>query len=249
MKRTGRSWTLAVAAAVLLPGLCGNLHAAAPRPLNARASDAADPDPASAHAVIYRLHMHHLHTGESIDVAYKRNDEELPGGIAMLNHFLRDHRTDEEADYPVEEFDLLHALMIKLHKPDGLIEIVCGYRSEASNEYLRSLSPETGVAEHSQHVLSKAIDIRVPGVSTDRLRDAALSLEMGGVGYYPRSGFVHVDVGDVRQWSFGVPLRRVSSRRSVGRRGTSRSATARHAAGGRSVKKRNTALIKTKRRR
>ena len=182
-------------------------------------------------------------------MAYRRNDEELPGGIAMLNHFLRDHRTDEEADYPVEEFDLLHALMIKLHKPDGLIEIVCGYRSEASNEYLRSLSPETGVAEHSQHVLSKAIDIRVPGVSTARLRDAALSLDMGGVGYYPRSGFVHVDVGDVRQWSFGVPLRRVSSRRGLARHGRNRNGSARRVSGSRIATSRGIGSSKGKTRR
>ena len=205
--------------------LCGAGASGAARDVTGAAPE---PEPAAReHAHIYRLRMHHLHTGESIDVAYRRNDEELPGGMEMLNHFLRDHRTDEEADYPVEEFDLLHALMEKLHRPNGVIEIVCGYRSEASNEFLRGLSAETGVAEHSQHVLSKAIDIRVPGVSTARLRDAALSLEMGGVGYYPRSGFVHVDVGPVRQWSYGVPERRVRgtrgghARAAVLRRGVS----------------------------
>ena len=189
----------------------------------------AEPEPMlRTHTPLFRLRMHHLHTDETIDVAYRRGDEELPVGMEKLDHFLRDHRTNEEADYPVEEFDLLHALMEKLHRPNGLIEIVCGYRSEASNEYLRSLSAETGVAEHSQHVLSKAIDIRVPGVSTERLRDAALSLDMGGVGYYPRSGFVHVDVGPVRQWQYGTPVMvRVRGRRG-GRRGYVRTAELRH---------------------
>ena len=150
-----------------------------------------------------RLRLFHLHTGESIDVAYKRGGEYLPSGIAMLNHFLRDHRTDAEADYDPHEFDLLHSILSVLHRPNAVIDIVCGYRSPESNEYLRTLSPVTGVAEHSQHILSKAIDIRIPGVSTRRLRDAALSLGLGGVGYYPKSAFVHVDVGPVRQWQYG----------------------------------------------
>ena len=151
----------------------------------------------------FRLRLHHLHTGESIDVAYKRGDEYLSSGVDMLNHFLRDHRTDAAADYDPREFDLLHSLLAKLHKPNAVIDIVCGYRSPESNEYLRTLAPVTGVAEHSQHVLSKAIDIRIPGVSTRKLRDAALSLGLGGVGYYPKSQFVHVDVGPVRQWQYG----------------------------------------------
>ncbi|WP_263385684.1 YcbK family protein [Granulicella arctica] len=151
----------------------------------------------------YRLRMKHLHTGEAIDVAYRRGDLYLDNGTAMLNHFLRDSRTNEDAHYDVKEFDILHLLMAKLHKPQGVIEVLCGYRSPESNEYLRTLAPVTGVAENSQHMLSKAIDIRVPGVSTMHLRDVARALGMGGVGYYPRSQFVHVDVGPVRQWSFG----------------------------------------------
>jgi uncharacterized protein YcbK (DUF882 family) len=84
-----------------------------------------------------------------------------------------------------------------------VIDIVCGYRTPETNESLRRGTAESGVAEHSQHMLAKAIDIRVPGVSTARLRDTALSLQAGGVGYYPVSRFVHVDVGPVRTWSFG----------------------------------------------
>ena len=211
-RRRGLSVALALG---LLCLVVGTGHGLTPASAAAATDVVAEPEPVlHTRAHIYRLRMHHLHTGESIDVAYRRNDDELPGGMDMLDHFLRDHRTNEDADYPVEEFDLLHALMEKLHKPNGVIEIVCGYRSEASNEYLRGLSAETGVAEHSQHVLSRAIDIRVPGVSTAKLRDAALSLEMGGVGYYPRSGFVHVDVGPVRQWQYGSePVLRVRGRR------------------------------------
>lgn len=150
-----------------------------------------------------RLKLHHLHTGESIDVAYKEGGEYSNQGVSMLNHFLRDHRTQDTADYDPREFDLLHALLVKLGKPNATIDIVCGYRTPFSNNFLRTRSADTGVAEHSQHMLSKAIDIRVPGVSTLALRNAALALGMGGVGYYPTSQFVHVDVGPVRQWQFG----------------------------------------------
>ena len=150
-----------------------------------------------------RLRLHHLHTGESIDVAYKKNGEYLQDGIAMLNQFLRDHRTNDVANYDPLEFDLLHSLLVKLGRPNATIDIVCGYRTPWSNNFLRTRSAETGVAEHSQHMLSKAIDIRIPGVSTRAIRDAALSLGMGGVGYYPISKFVHVDVGPVREWQFG----------------------------------------------
>jgi uncharacterized protein YcbK (DUF882 family) len=151
----------------------------------------------------FRLRLHHLHTGEDIDVVYKDGGVYSSAGVAELNHFLRDHRTQDAADYDPREFDLLHALLTKLGKPNATIDIVCGYRTPWSNNFLRTRSAVTGVAEHSQHMLSKAIDIRIPGVSTTRLRDAALSLGMGGVGYYPTSQFVHVDVGPVRQWQFG----------------------------------------------
>jgi len=151
----------------------------------------------------YELKLHHLHTGESIDVVYRIGDTYIPSAMAELNHFLRDHRTDDESHYDPKEFDLLHNVLARLGRSSGVIDIVCGYRTPWSNEFLRTRSEDTGVAEHSQHMLAKAIDIRVPGVTTSRLRDAALSLDAGGVGYYPISQFVHVDVGPVRQWSFG----------------------------------------------
>jgi uncharacterized protein YcbK (DUF882 family) len=100
--------------------------------------------------------------------------------------------------------------MVRLGRPDGVIDIVCGYRTPWSNAYLRHGSASSGVAEHSQHMEAKAIDVRVPGVDTAALRDAALSFAAGGVGYYPVSQFVHVDVGPVRQWAFGVPAHRAS---------------------------------------
>ena len=156
----------------------------------------------------YELKLYHLHTGESLDIVYRIGDTYIPSALEQLNHFLRDHRTEDVSSYDPSEFDLLHNLLTRLKRPNATIDIVCGYRSPQSNEFLRTrggtVDPsETGVAEHSQHMLAKAIDIRVPGVSTRRLDQAALSLHAGGVGYYPTSQFVHVDVGPVRQWSFG----------------------------------------------
>ncbi len=176
----------------------------------ARSEAASTSNLASASSVAsntYELKLHHLHTGETLDVVYRVGDTYLPDAIAELNHFLRDHRTQAEADYDPKEFDVLHNVLAKLHKPHSEIDIVCGYRTPWSNGFLRTRGgtaapSETGVAEHSQHMLSKAIDIKIPGVTTRRLRDAALSLHAGGVGYYPVSQFVHVDVGPVRQWSF-----------------------------------------------
>ena len=151
----------------------------------------------------YSLHLHHLHTGEDLNITYRIGDMYLPGAVAQLNHFLRDHRTQAEADYDPREFDVLHSVLAKLGRVNNVIDIVCGYRTPESNHLLRSRSASTGVAEHSQHMESKAIDIRVPGVQTLALRNAALSLGAGGVGYYPVSQFVHVDVGPVREWQFG----------------------------------------------
>jgi uncharacterized protein YcbK (DUF882 family) len=150
----------------------------------------------------YHLRMHHLHTGEDIDVVYRIGDTYLPAALDQLNYFLRDHRTEDASSYDPKEFDLLHALMTRLGHPNGVIDIVCGYRTPESNNFLRTRSSFTGVAEHSQHMLAKAIDIRVPGVSTVTLRNAALALHAGGVGFYPVSQFVHVDVGPIRTWSF-----------------------------------------------
>ncbi|HTZ89373.1 MAG TPA: DUF882 domain-containing protein [Alloacidobacterium sp.] len=146
----------------------------------------------------YRLRLYHLHTGERIDVVYRIGNHYLPDAVAELDHFLRDHRTGDEKDYDVREFDLLHDLMARLGHPNGEIDIVCGYRTPWSNNWLREHGH--GVALHSQHMEAKAIDIRVPGVPTAEVRDAALAMQRGGVGYYASSDFVHVDVGRVRHW-------------------------------------------------
>jgi uncharacterized protein YcbK (DUF882 family) len=156
----------------------------------------------------YQLKMTNLHTGESLDIVYRIGNTYLPEALEKLNYFLRDHNTQDVSNYDPKEFDVLHAMMARLGKLNGVIEIVCGYRTPETNATLRQNSPQTGVAEHSQHMEGHAIDLRVPGVPTARLRDAALSLQAGGVGYYPVSQFVHVDVGPVREWVFGSRQRR-----------------------------------------
>ena len=160
---------------------------------------AATPAPASLAASPYHLRMFHTHTGERIDIIYRRGDTYLPDAVARLDDFLRDHRTGTVPQYDLRVFDLLTEIERKLGVPGAEIDVICGYRTPWSNTFLREHS--AGVALHSLHMEAEAIDIRIPGVSITRLRDAALALHLGGVGYYPVSQFVHVDVGRVRQWS------------------------------------------------
>ena len=148
----------------------------------------------------YRLRFYHTHTGERLDIVYRRGDIYLPDALAQLDHFLRDHRTGDVHHYNPKVFDLLHDLTEALGDSGGEIDVVCGYRSPWSNEFLRHRSARSGVAERSLHMQAEAIDIRLPGIPTSEVRDAALKLQRGGVGYYRASDFVHVDVGRVRRW-------------------------------------------------
>jgi len=142
--------------------------------------------------------MYHTHTGERLDVVYRRGEAYVDGALDQLNHFLRDHRTGDVHAYDPRVFDVLSDLLRTVAHPNAEIQIICGYRTPWSNNFLRTHT--SGVAEHSLHMQAEAIDIRLPGVSTLALRNAALKLARGGVGYYPSSGFIHVDVGRVRRW-------------------------------------------------
>jgi len=146
----------------------------------------------------YRLRLFHTHTGEKLDVVYRNGDSYVPDGLTALDHFLRDYRNGEVHHYDPRLFDLLYELLDSAGRPGAWINIVCGYRNPQTNSYLRSHGH--GVARHSLHMQAMAIDIRLPGTSTAKLRDLALSLHEGGVGYYPASDFIHVDVGRVRHW-------------------------------------------------
>ncbi len=146
----------------------------------------------------YRLRMYHTHTNERLDVIYRRGNAYVPEGLDRLNRFLRDSRTAEVHPYDPKVFDLLHDLETVVGRPNAELQIVCGYRTPRTNEYLRANTG--GVAKTSRHMRAEAIDIRLPGTATARLRDAALNLKRGGVGYYAASNFIHVDVGPVRRW-------------------------------------------------
>ena len=161
------------------------------------------PHPRSNHlpSLDHHLRLYHTHTGERIDIIYRHGDTFLPEAEQQLDYFLRDHRTGEVKHYDPRVFDILSDLAASLGHPNAEINIICGYRSSWSNEFLRARS--SGVAKNSLHMQAHAIDIRIPGVSTLALRNAALALGRGGVGYYPRSEFVHVDTGRVRTWCYG----------------------------------------------
>ncbi|MES2019807.1 MAG: DUF882 domain-containing protein [Pseudomonadota bacterium] len=160
------------------------------------------PFPAMAVGTEWRLAIRNVHNNETVDALFARNGTFLPEGLAELNHGLRDWRTGEATMMDRRLLALLVQLRDKLElSGSSKINLISGYRSPATNAALRAKGGEhTGVASQSQHMLGKATDIMVPGVTLDRLHGAALALGGGGVGYYPRDGFVHVDTGRVRHW-------------------------------------------------
>mgnify|MGYP005815233913 CR=1 FL=1 len=138
------------------------------------------------------------HTRESLQVTYFEGGSYVPEALHRLNRLLRDHRTGEVASIDPQLFDLLHDLA-RAAGCAPRYEIISGYRTPATNENLRKAS--TGVATRSLHMEGRALDVRLAGCSTARLRDLALGLQRGGVGYYKKSDFVHVDTGRVRSWT------------------------------------------------
>ncbi|MDD2918164.1 DUF882 domain-containing protein [Rhodoferax sp.] len=146
------------------------------------------------------LVLDHTHTHERIALVYANGEQYLPQAMGTLNHFLRDHYSGEVGQIDPQLFDLLHNVQQALGSGVPLsFQIISGYRGPLTNARLRS-TRGGGVAKHSLHMEGKAIDIRLPGVPLAELRDAALSLKAGGVGYYPRDQFVHIDTGRVRTW-------------------------------------------------
>ncbi len=144
------------------------------------------------------LGLYHTHTHEALRARYYTDGEYDRKGLAQINYILRDHRTDEVKPIDHRLLDLLHALSAELATEESF-HIISGYRSPATNRLLSSRSGE--VASESLHVRGMAADIRLPNVPLARVRDRAAGLQRGGVGVYPTSNFVHVDVGRVRHWS------------------------------------------------
>jgi len=146
----------------------------------------------------YRLRFFHTHTGERLDIVYRIGTEYIPESPELVDHFMRDHRTGDVHHYDPRLLDLLSDLLASVGRAGAELNVICGYRTPWSNQFLRTHT--SGVAEHSLHMEAEAIDIRLPGVKTSVFRDAALQLHRGGVGYYAKSDFIHVDVGRIRRW-------------------------------------------------
>lgn len=137
------------------------------------------------------------HTGDTFADSYWENGTYVPDAMAAINHVMRDHRSGETHEIDPRLLDQLHTLRgaVETTQP---FQIISGYRSPVTNAALHEAS--SGVATRSLHMEGRAIDIRVRGVDTANLRDAALGLNAGGVGYYHASDFIHVDTGRVRRW-------------------------------------------------
>jgi uncharacterized protein YcbK (DUF882 family) len=179
---------------------CGAIGLLA-RAVPARAANGpsiASADPALATAAGPRsLRFVHTHTGESLTAAYFDGSGYDAASLSDVNHLLRDFRTGESHLIDPRLLDILYDLQV-LADRDAEFEVISGYRSPATNAMLHRLS--SGVAEHSQHLLGKAIDVRLSGYSTRRLSGHARALSRGGVGFYASSDFVHIDTGRVRYW-------------------------------------------------
>lgn len=175
---------------ILKAGLIGLAGLALPTPGLAQLSKAAEKERS--------LSLYNTHTGESLrSVVYWADGDYLPEALVDLNFLLRDHRTNQVKPMDPKLFDQLFTLRSKLGNREPF-QIISGYRSPESNRKLRQAS--NGVAKKSFHLAGQAADIRLPGSNLSQVRRAALNLGAGGVGYYPKSNFIHVDTGPRRSW-------------------------------------------------
>ncbi len=185
------------AATGVLPGL-----ATVPAMAATAATAAMTVSPAAAETALQAgpraLALAHTHTGEQLRLVYAENAAYLPGALGQLNHFLRDHYSGQVGVIDPPLFDLLHRVD-QLLGTGSAFEVISGYRCAATNQRLRQRGGG-GVAQRSLHMDGRAIDVRLRGVPLADLRDAALSLRAGGVGFYPRDQFVHLDTGRPRSW-------------------------------------------------
>jgi uncharacterized protein YcbK (DUF882 family) len=143
------------------------------------------------------LSFYHTHTHKTLEVTYSVGGEYVESALEEINDFLADFRTGDEIVIDPLLLDYIYDVRASLHS-NGTYEVISAYRSPKTNEKLRSKS--NGVAKKSQHLLGKAIDVRLRNVNSRDLRDAALKIKRGGVGYYKKSDFVHMDTGRVRRW-------------------------------------------------
>lgn len=171
------------AAGLMIPGVMGTANAAR----------LAIPDGGS-----FRISFRNAHTGDSFSGTYRVGDRYLPEAFEDINYALRDFRTGEVFPIDPRVIDIIYAVRQK-SSSDRPFEVLSGYRSPRTNTMLRSRGGG-GVASNSLHLTGQALDVRLPGQSIKGLRDIGVSLRAGGVGYYPRSNFVHFDTGRFRTW-------------------------------------------------
>lgn len=172
--------------------LQAGLLCALPAPLRAAVST-----DRSAKEAPRKLAFYNIHTKEFVEAVYHANGDYQPAGLARINRVLRDHRTGDITPIDHSLLDTLYGISCQLGDC-GTFSVISGYRSPTTNAMLRRVT--SGVAKNSYHMQGKAIDIRLRGCPTDKLRDVCIQARAGGVGYYRKSNFVHVDVGPVRSW-------------------------------------------------
>jgi uncharacterized protein YcbK (DUF882 family) len=157
---------------------------------------------------VRRLRIFNVNTNEAFDGMYWRDGRYLPPALTTLNQILRDHRANESTAMDPELFDLLHAVALRIGS-DDFYHVISAYRTPETNH--AKVLKSRRVARNSQHLEGKAIDLRLPDVSTDGIARIALSMQQGGVGLYRRDGFVHLDTGEPRTWGAALhPPRRAS---------------------------------------
>ena len=173
---------VAAATSLILPDAMGSIR-------NIHVDSASQPE--------RKLSLLNLHTGESLTATYWADGQYQSNELAAINNVLRDHRTGDACQMDSELLELLNMLHQKVDAKKSF-QVISGYRSPKTNAALNKKS--NGVAKKSLHMQGKAIDIRLPGCDLADLRNAAISCQKGGVGYYPGSNFIHIDTGRVRRW-------------------------------------------------
>jgi len=143
------------------------------------------------------LKFYNTHTGERLEVTCQKGDQYIPEAQKKIDYILRDHRNEKVHSMDPKLLGFLYDLLKELDY-QGEVHIISGYRSPETNERLRKRS--SSIAKHSLHMQGKALDFRLPGIDTRMLRDKALSMRRGGVGYYNKLDFIHIDTGRVRVW-------------------------------------------------
>ncbi|MFN4089697.1 MAG: DUF882 domain-containing protein [Alphaproteobacteria bacterium] len=171
--------------------------ALSPLPALAGVTRPASGRPAAPRRGTRSINLVNLHTGEKLKTVYWKDGKYERGALREIDRIMRDHRSGEVKSIDRDLVDVLHRLQRQLETNEPF-EIISGYRSPITNAALRRNS--RGVAQNSYHMRAMAIDLNVSNRSLPAIRKAAIGLRSGGVGYYPRSGFVHVDVGPVRDW-------------------------------------------------